>query len=163
MKQLIIILLIISQQFASAYEACSRIAVINQQEILVDPSNTRKGEGLRFHLEKDEIAKSYLTKYQETGQNYIRPAIIGTIGTGLILSAFISNSSSKNRRALLISGSATLLVNFMITKTIDSGNEKHLIRAIEEYNKRHYPKIFLKVDENSQVQPGVMMQKNWSF
>lgn len=146
-----------------ADEACSRIAIINQQEVLVDPSSTRKGEGLRFHLQKDDKAYNYLKKYQSVQENKWRPAILGSIGTGLILSAFVTNSSDKNRKGFLIAGASTLLVNFLITKTIESANEQYLYKAIEEYNKRNFPKIFLKSDSQGRVSPGAYMEKNWSF
>lgn len=145
-----------------ANEACSRIAIINQQEVLVDPSSNRKGEGLRFHLEKDETAKKYLDEYQSVSQDYLRPAIIGTIGSGLILSAFIVNSSDKNRKGLLISGFATIIVNFLIDKTIDNANERNLTRSIEEYNKRQSPKIYLK-EVNEISSPSLLLERNWSF
>jgi hypothetical protein len=163
MKIFLILFLIFINITASADEACSRIAIINQQEILVDPSSTRKGEGLSFHIQKDKKAYEYLQKYQSTSEDKWRPAIIGSIGTGLILTAFISNADDKNRKGLLIGGISTLLVNFLITKTIESANEQYLYKAIEEYNKRNLPKIFLKSDEQGQVQPGAYMEKTWSF
>lgn len=146
---------------ALANEACSRIAIINQQEVLVDPSSDRKGEGLRFHLDKDELAKKYLDDYQNVVQNNLRPAVIGSIGTGLILSAFISNSSNDNRKALLIAGTSTILINFLLDKTIEADNEKNLTRAIEEYNKRQYPKIYLKDQSSSPT--GIMLERSWQF
>ncbi|OIQ18536.1 MAG: hypothetical protein BM556_09785 [Bacteriovorax sp. MedPE-SWde] len=163
MKTMFIAFLTLLSLTAHSYEACSRIAIINQQEVLVDPSSTRKGEGLKFHLEKDEKAYKYLKQYQSTSENKWRPAVIGSIGTGLVLSAFIVNSSDKNRKGLLIAGASTLLINFLITKTIESANEQYLNKAIEEYNKRNFPKIFLKTDSNGQVQPGAYLGKQWSF
>lgn len=159
MKVLLLLTFISFGAFAN--EACSRIAIINQQEVLVDPSTDRKGEGLRFHLEKDELAKKYLDEYQNVVQNNLRPAIIGTIGTGLVLSAFISNSSNDNRKALIIAGASTILINFLLDKTIEADNEKNLTRAIEEYNKRQNPKIFLK--DQSSSNNGIMLEKSWQF
>ncbi|WP_157680711.1 hypothetical protein [Bacteriovorax sp. Seq25_V] len=159
----LVILTILFSHASFANEACSRIAIINQQEVLVDPSSNRKGEGLRYHLEKDEIAKRYLDEYQNTIESNLRPAIIGTAGTGLILSAFVANASDKNRKVLLFSGVATILINFLIDKTIDSSNEKNFTQAIEEYNKRQFPKIYLKDNENVNPSQGIMMEKSWSF
>ncbi len=162
MKFLIIFSILFSHA-SFANEACSRIAIINQQEVLVDPSSNRKGEGLRYHLEKDEVAKFYLNEYQNTIESNLRPAIIGTAGTGLILSAFIANASDKNRKVLLLSGVATILINFLIDKTIDSSNEKNFTRAIEEYNKRQFPKIYLQDNEKTNPAQSIMLEKNWSF
>ncbi|EQC51689.1 hypothetical protein [Bacteriovorax sp. DB6_IX] len=163
MKIFLILFLLFTHVMVSADEACSRIAIINQQEVLIDPSSTRKGEGLTYHLQKDQKAYEYLKKYQSSSEDKWRPAIIGSIGTGLILTAFISNADDKNRKGLLIAGASTLLVNFLITKTIESSNEQYLYKAIEEYNKRNLPKIFLKTDEQGQVTPGAYLEKSWSF
>lgn len=159
MKKIGIIFICLFRLASFANEACSRIAIINQQEVLVDPSSDRKGEGLRFFLEKDDMAKKYLDQYQSVVQNNIRPAILGTIGSGLILGAFISNSSDNNRKALLIAGASTMIVNFLIDKTIENSNENNLEQAIIEYNKRQSPKIYMK-DKSSD---GVMLQKQWQF
>ena len=48
-----------------AVETCSRIAIVNYQEVLVDSNASEKGEGLRYHLEKDPVAKEYLDTYQK--------------------------------------------------------------------------------------------------
>jgi hypothetical protein len=157
---MIIFLLIATNTHAN--EACSRVAIINQEEVLVDPSSSRKGEGLRFHLEKDAKAKYYLERYQEQGDSYLRPAILGSIGTGLLLSAFIVNTDSDSRKALLVSGASTLLINFLVTKTIDTTNEQYFQKSIEEYNKRHQPKIYMK-DEQSSISPGIFLKKDWEF
>ena len=163
MKILVLLTIIVMCRVTHGDEACSRIAIINQQEILVDPSTTRKGEGLRFHLEKDQVAKDYLKRYQDVGENKWRPATLGTIGTGLILGAFIANTSNNNRKAMIIGGTSTLLINFLITKTIESANESLLLKSIQEYNKRHEPKIYIKSKDDKAVLPSLYLQKNWSF
>lgn len=50
---------------AVAEKTCSRVATINYQQVLVDAGSNKKGEGLRFYLEKDPISKKLLDKYQE--------------------------------------------------------------------------------------------------
>lgn len=151
---------------AYAVETCSRIAVINFQEVLVDSNTSEKGEGLRYHLEKDPVAKAYLDTYQKNSAIYWPSAILGTAGTGLMLYGFF-NSDSEDRRLFLIAGGATILVNFLVTRTLELTNEVNLNRAIEEYNKRNLPKIFFNPEESqgqidfSHVKLGLVQQ--WSF
>lgn len=129
-----------------AIEACSRVAIINYQEILVDSNSSEKGEGLRFHLEKDPIAKEYLDAYQKKSSILWPSAVLGTAGTGLILYGLF-NSDVEDQRLFIISGSATLIVNFLVARTLEVTNENNLNRAIEEYNKRNLPKIFFNPEE----------------
>lgn len=149
-----------------AAETCSRIAIINYQEVLVDANTTEKGEGLRYHLEKDPVAKEYLDIYQKNSANKWPTAILGTAGTGLLLYGFF-NSNSEDRRFYLISGAATLTVNFLVARTLEIANEDNLNRAIEEYNKRNLPKIFFNPEgtqgqiDFSNVKLGLV--QHWTF
>jgi hypothetical protein len=124
-----------------AAETCSRIAIINFQEVLVDSNTSEKGEGLRYHLEKDPVAKQYLDTYQKNSTIKWPSAVLGTAGTGLLVYSFF-NDNSEDRRFYLIAGAATILVNFLVSRTLEVTNESNLNRAIEEYNKRNLPKIF---------------------
>lgn len=156
----------VNPQLASAVETCSRIAIINYQEVLVDSNTSEKGEGLRYHLEKDAVAKAYLDSYQKNSAIYWPSAILGTAGTGLMLYGFF-NSDTEDRRLYLIAGGTTILVNFLITRTLEITNESNLNKAIEEYNKRNLPKIFFKPEESqsqidfSNIKLGLVQQ--WSF
>lgn len=151
---------------AFAAETCSRIAIINYQEVLVDSNTSQKGEGLRYHLEKDVVAKQYLDTYQKNSGIRWPSAVLGTAGTGLLLYGFF-NSDSENRRLFIISGTATILVNFLIARTLEVTNESNLNRAIEEYNKRNLPKIFFNPEgtqsqmDFSKVKIGLVQQ--WTF
>ena len=153
-------------QCAWSVETCSRIAIINYQEVLVDSNTSEKGEGLRYHLEKDPVAKAYLDSYQKNSSIYWPSAILGTAGTGLMLYGFF-NSDSEDRRLYLIAGGATILVNFLVTRTLEITNESNLNKAIDEYNKRNLPKIFFNPEESqgqidfSNVKLGLVQQ--WSF
>lgn len=154
-------------QSVSAVETCSRIAVINYQEVLVDSNASEKGEGLRYHLEKDPVAKSYLDSYQKNSAIRWPNALLGTAGTGLLLFGFFT-SDSQDRQVYLISGGATILVNFLIARTLEVTNEANLNRAVEEYNKRNLPKIYFNPDSNLQGSasfPGfkIGLAKDWSF
>lgn len=151
-----------------AAETCSRVAIINYQEVLVDTNSTQKGEGLRFHLEKDTTALSYLDKYQEGTQIKWHNAILGTTGTTLILTALISNASDNNRQSLIIGGASLILINFLVARTLEITNEANLLKAVEEYNKRNLPRIYFGPGNNAARNPSgrsphVMVEKGWSF
>lgn len=166
LRYFLLFLLILSSLPVSAVETCSRIAIINYQEVLVDSNTSEKGEGLRYHLEKDPVAKQYLETYQKNSSIRWPSAILGTAGTGLLLYGFF-NSDSEDRRLYIISGSVTMLVNFLVARTLEVTNESNLNRAIEEYNKRNLPKIFFNPEENqgrinfSDVKLGLAQQ--WTF
>lgn len=150
----------------SATETCSRIATINYQEVLVDTNSTDKGEGLRFHLEKDPTAREYLNLYQKNSAITWPTALIGTTGTGILLYGFL-NRNSGDRPVYLISGASVILVNFLIARTVENNNEKNLTRAIEEYNKRNLPKIYFD-PENPRGNINfkhvkIALLKEWSF
>jgi hypothetical protein len=148
-------------------ETCSRIAIINYQEVLVDANASEKGEGLRYNLEKDPIAKEYLDIYQKNSNIRWPTATLGTAGSALLLYGFFT-INSQDRQIYLISGAATILVNFLIARTLEVTNEVNLNRAIEEYNKRNLPKIFFNTLPNPQgdlnfssIKLG--LSKDWSF
>lgn len=136
---LLLIILLLSSAFA-AEETCSRVAVVNYQEILVDTNSSQKGEGLRFYLEKDAEAKYYLDRYQEGLKTSWENAILGTAGSSMILLGLLSSNRSSSK-SFLISGSAFLALNFLVAKTIAHKNERNLKMAVDEYNKRNLPRI----------------------
>jgi hypothetical protein len=125
---------------ASAMETCSRTAIINYQEVLVDTNSNQKGEGLRYYLEKDLIAKDYLNKYQDGTRLKWYHAVPGSIGSALVLTGVLS-PGDNNRRSFIVGGVALILVNFLISKTFEAANEENLQKSIEEYNKRNLPLI----------------------
>jgi hypothetical protein len=162
-----LLLLSLPSQNVIAVETCSRVAVINYQEILVDSNASEKGEGLRYHLEKDAVAKEYLNTYQKNSTIRWPNALLGTAGTGLVLFGFFS-SNAQDRQILLVSGAATILVNFLIARTLEVANEVNLNKAIEEYNKRNLPKIYFNTDNPQAGNDGfpgfkVGLAKDWSF
>ena len=169
-KNLIILLtlLLFNAKGALSSEICSRVAIINYQETLVDTNTNQKGEGLRFHLEKDEMAKRYLDKYQEGSEIKWENAILGTVGSGLIISGLMSHSNRESRKTFLISGFSLILINYLMAKTFEYANEDNLLKAIEEYNKRNLPKIYFKpvsrVDKNGwSFKPTLFLAKSWEF
>lgn len=132
---------------AFAAETCSRVATVNYQEILVDVSSKNRGEGLRYYLEKDQVAKSLLDEYQENNKPTWKSAAMSTLGTGMILGGILRTSggdeSSLTSRNFLLFGGATLIaISYLYSKTIQYNNEYLLYKSVEEYNKRNTPKIF---------------------
>jgi hypothetical protein len=128
-------------------DSCSRTATINYQEVLVDTNNTNKGEGLRFYLEKDPIAKNYLETYQQTSRPQKLIAAIGAIGSSMLLASLFTTKKQgvtglQTRDILVIGGTLTLIGNFLVAKTFDYTNEAYLQKSIDEYNKRNFPRIY---------------------
>ena len=164
---LITILVFLFSQSSRAVETCSRTAIINYQEVLVDSNASDKGEGLRYQIEKDPVALSFLDKYQQNASIKWPNAILGTAGTGLMLMGFFT-SNSEDRRTFLITGTTTILINFLVAKTLEVSNEVNLNRAIDEYNKRNLPKIYFTPESNHESSnnfPGLKIAfgKDWSF
>lgn len=151
---------------ANATETCSRTAIINNQEVLVDSNSTDKGEGLRFHLEKDPVAKQYLDTYQKNTAIFWPNALLGTAGTTLFFYGFFGHSN-QDRETYIISGASLILVNFLMAKTLEMTNETNLQKAVEEYNKRNLPKIYFSPEENRSqndlFQYRVGLLNSWSF
>ena len=164
-KALILILATFCHNSFSA-ETCSRIAVINYQEVLVDTNSTQKGEGLRYFLEKDLKAKEYLDRYQKGSQIRWQNSLMGSLGTGMIISSFFINSSDSNKRNILIGGAALVAVNFLISKTFETRNEENLIKSIEQYNRRNLPKIYFSPKLKDGREPTsyeVGISKSWNY
>jgi len=134
---------------------------------LVDSNSTQKGEGLRFYLEKDKKASELLAKYQKGTKVRWYSAALGTVGTSMIISSFFVSSTGSNKQTLLIGGATAILVNFLMSRTFEAANEKHLNNSILEYNKRNLPRIdFNQSRINNKKNPSyktVYFQKDWSF
>ncbi len=144
MRKRIFVLLVIlnlSPPVVLAVETCSREAIINYQSILVDTNSTQKGEGLRFYLQKDQKALAHLNDYQSGTEITWKNAILGTAGTGLIISTGFLDTSSKNKNTIILAGISMIAINFLIARTLEFKNEDNLQQAIQEYNKRNLPKI----------------------
>ncbi len=147
-------------------DICSRVAVINFQEVLVDTGNNQKGEGLRYYLEKDEIAKHYLDTYQKGNQIKWQNTLTGSLGSGFLLGGLLS-TNAKARRSLFIGSAALVFINIVMSKALAHSNEENLLRAVEEYNKRNVPKIHLFSREEQEFSPSnsfsLVLQRSWSF
>lgn len=148
LKLTVLILFLLLQLSAWAAETCSRVATINYQEVLVDVSNKHRGEGLRYYLEKDEVAKELLNEYQENNRPTWKSAALSTLGTAMVLGSFLRTSDGQkdgiaSRNMLLFGGASMIAVSYLISKTKQYNNEYLLQKSVEEYNKRNTPKIYL--------------------
>lgn len=140
----IVILSISMTPYTFSSESCSRTAIINYQEVLIDSANSLKGEGLRPYLAKDKVALNYLDKYQKNARPSFKSSFLGTTGVTLSLLSFTTNSEHKapwNSKVLLTTGITLIFVNYLFNNTLQKANEENLDKAIEEYNLKHRPKI----------------------
>lgn len=143
----LIFLMLLQATTAWSQETCSRVATINYQDVLVDVSNKNRGEGLRYYLEKDEVAKQLLDEYQENNRPTWKSAALSTLGTAMLLTSFLRTSDGSqdgiaSRNILLFGGATMIAVSYLISKTNQYNNEYLLLKSVEEYNKRNTPKIF---------------------
>lgn len=146
LKLTVLICLLLSGAVIAA-ETCSRVATINYQEVLVDVSSKNRGEGLRYYLEKDEVAKGLLNEYQANNIPTWKSAALSTVGTALMIGGLLRTSggdedSITGRNFLLFGGATMIAVSYLVSKTNQYNNEYLLLKSVEEYNKRNTPKIF---------------------
>lgn len=147
LKRTLLILSVLFSVQIWAAETCSRVATINYQEVLVDVSSSNRGEGLRYYLEKDQVAKELLNEYQENNRPTWKSAAMSTLGTAMILGGLLRTNDGGNEgltsRNFLLFGGATLIgVSYLAAKTNSYNNEYLLLKSIEEYNRRNTPRIF---------------------
>lgn len=146
-------------------ETCSRVAIINYQEVLVDTSSDAKGEGLRFYLEKDPSAAKLLDEYQEINKPSMWSAASSTVGSLMILTGLLQNSTSElsNRNTFIYGGLIISLISYLASKTTQFNSEKVLQRAVEQYNKRNQPRIYFSPyqDSNQNFSIGVGIQQEF--
>ncbi len=140
---IVISFLLLTPSFGN--ETCSRVATINYQQVLVDAGANKKGEGLRFYLEKDPVSKDLLDKYQQKNKPTLFSAASSTVGSFLILGGLLQASKisgDQNSEALMYSGSLLIALSYLTSKTLQYNNEKILQEAVDQYNKRNSPRIY---------------------
>lgn len=155
-------------QVTQGSEPCSRVAKVNNQEILIDINSNQKGEGLSSYLEKDPMASIYMEKYRKGNEFKWYDAAVGTVGAGVVTAGILANLEPKQRAITIVSGVVLIAANFLISYTLKHGNEKNLNRAIEEYNKRNEPRINVaplsyKNTQNTVDHKKIVLSKTWSF
>lgn len=141
----IILCLLVTLLPLNAAETCSRVAVINYQEVLVDAGSSKKGEGLRYYLEKDPIANQLLTEYQEKNRPSVWSAGASTLGSLMLLAGLTQTTDGSgfaDRNTLIYGGGILIAITYLTSKTLQYNNEEILKQAVDQYNKRNRPKIF---------------------
>ena len=161
---LFLFLLIPTSLFAN--ETCSRVAIINYQEILVDAGSGKRGEGLRFYLEKDPVSKELLDTYQKKNKPTVLNASASTLGSIMILSGILQTSEAgavSTQNTLIYGGSLLIAVSYLAAKTMKYNNEKYLKQAVDQYNKRNSPRIYFSPyrDDNGQSGVGFGLRRNF--
>ncbi len=130
---------------AHTAETCSRVAIINYQEVLVDAGASKKGEGLRFYLEKDDQAKDLLNEYQERNRPTIWGAATSTLGSVMILAGLVQTNNDgnvQNKNTFILGGAVLVAMSYLTSKTLQYNNETLLKSAVDQYNKRNLPQIY---------------------
>jgi hypothetical protein len=166
MKALIIFLLFTNSIIVHANQTCSRVATINYQNVLVDAGSNKRGEGLRFYLEKDPASKTLLNEYQEKDKPTIFSASASTAGSILILSGLLQTNQSsgiQNSNTLIYGGALLVALSYLTSKTLQFSNEKILKEAVDQYNKRNTPRIYFSPykDNNGNSSVGFGMQQEF--
>ncbi len=158
MKNYLAFLFIMTLNLLAEDTSCNRVAYVNYQKILVDSSSTIKGIGLKYLLDKDPIAKSYLETYQQNSLPSWKNAFVNTLGVSLALVGIFTDGDSgiTHKNVLIGTGLGVLVTNFILTRKKSRDNEENLIRSIREYNKRHTPKIYFSPENQTSM-------KDWRF
>ena len=151
-----------------AADSCSRTAIVNYQEVLVDASTSNRGEGLRYYLQRDPVAKKLLNEYQQNNRPRWQGAALSTLGTATVLAGFLRSNEGKNetftgRNTLVFGGLTMIAVSYLISRTNQYNNEWLLQRAIEEHNKRNTPRIYFSADPDSSNSTGFGMGMQKEF
>ena len=149
-----------------ATETCSRVAIINYQEVLVDTGSNTKGEGLRFYLQKDPNANKLLNEYQRKNKPYPLTTATSTLGSFMILGGLLQTDENTpgitNRETLIYGGLLLSSISFLVSKTMQYNNEELLERAVEQYNKRNLPRIYFSpYQDNNNLTIGIGVQKEF--
>ncbi len=137
-----------------AIETCSRKAIINYQEVLVDTSTNKRGEGLRYFLSKNKESERLLNEYQNLSKPSLRKALLSTLGSTMLLSGLLLTNDNENnflnKTTLTVGGAFVIVLSYLTTKTIQYKNEAVLERAVQNYNQNEKPTIYFSPYIDSQ-------------
>jgi hypothetical protein len=149
-----------------AQETCSRVATINYQKVLVDAGSNKKGEGLRFYLEKDPISEKLIDQYQAENKPTIFSASTSTAGSILVLAGLLQTNKSEgiqNNNTLIYGGSILIALSYLSSKTMKFNSERLLDQAVKQYNKRNSPKIYFSpfINDGGESSLGLGLQQEF--
>jgi hypothetical protein len=160
-KTIAFILINLITSVAYSAETCSRIAIINYQEVLVDAGSNKKGEGLRYYLEKDANSQKLLDEYQEKNKPTVLGAATSTLGSFMILSGLMQTNESsgiQNKNTLIFGGGILVALSYLTSKTMQYNNEVLLKRSVDQYNKRNLPRIYLSPGDGKGFGVGITQE-----
>jgi hypothetical protein len=142
-----LVMLILNIHAQLLAEQCGRVAIVNDRPVLVDLGGSQRGEGLRFLLEKDDIAKHYLDAYRAGNKINRVSSVLGSAGT---ISLFWGVFGEKDiNSGFVVGGVAFMAANLLFSIFSNKYNERNLENAISEYNRRNWPKIEVSTLSNS--------------
>ncbi|MDH4467643.1 MAG: hypothetical protein QE271_06250 [Bacteriovoracaceae bacterium] len=140
--------------YSSAQDSCSRIATVNYQDIFIDSSSSKKGEGLRNYLSQNAESLSLLNTYQEnTVPNYW---ISGASTAGLLM-VILGMASSRDsgtyysKQTLMSTGLVVIAVSLITSQALKAKNEDRLMKSIDIYNSNNDPKILLPQERSKPI------------
>jgi len=143
---------------------CSRKAIFNNKEILIDGYTGARGSGLNKIMRSNPKALKHLSIYQNANDIQTFNLLSGTISTTSLITGLLYTGDRDNKNNFILFGGIVALINFLTTKTIQFYNERELTLAIEEYNKTSVHQIRrLDVSTKKQNKPSIFINKNWSF
>ena len=145
MKFILGISLLLFNCLSFAAETCSRVAIINYQKVLVDAGSNKKGEGLRYYLEKDPVSKALLNKYQKENEPTLLSASASTAGSFMLFAGLIQTdtmSALGDKNSLIYTRLGLIALTYLTSKTQQYSNEKILNEAVSQYNTRNTPRIY---------------------
>jgi hypothetical protein len=165
-KWFVLLFSLMIMKYGYTNDTCSRVAIVNYQQVLVDAGSGKMGEGLRFYLEKDPVSKKLLNEYQEKNKPTFWSASASTVGSLLVLASLSQTSEEEgiqNKNTLLYTGGALIALSYLTSKTLKYSNEKILKNAIDQYNKRNSPHIYFSPykDNNNATGLGVGIQQEF--
>lgn len=114
---------------------------------------------MKSYLEKDSQANSYYEKYQEGNKFKWQDTLLGTGGGLAVLTGLSLGSQNTSKNTFIIAGVSMIALQFIIGYSVKRSNESNLEKAIEEYNKRNFPKINVTENEGKNI----FLAHTWEF
>lgn len=134
-----------------AQDSCGRVATINYQDIFIDSSSTKKGEGLRNFLAQSPESLALLNEYQENTRPNYWIAGSSTAGFMLIILGLMSTRKTGtyySKQSLMTTGVVVMALSLVTSQTLKRQNEDRLMESIEIYNSTGGPQIELPEEKS---------------
>lgn len=113
---------------------CQRKAVIGNKKYVIDILSTKKGEGLRYTMQRDPFALELLEKYQHDSKKIKYAAYTGT--PALILTGWrMAQADEVGKDLLFWTGITGILGSYLWGQMLSNSNEDTLENAVSTYNR----------------------------